>query len=146
MAMNPVSEIIQEKGSMVLCVNHDDSVLHAIGLMAEVNIGAVLVKKNKEIAGIFTERDYMQKIALKSRSSADTPVEEVMSAPVIQAKPTDTVSECLEIMSNCRCRHLPVVDGEQLLGIISIGDLVKIVVEEKQAQIEQLNQYIAGSY
>jgi CBS domain-containing protein len=69
-----------------------------------------------------------------------------MSSPVILAKPTDSVEECMEVMTNCRCRHLPVVDGDQLLGIVSIGDLVKIVVEEKQAQIEQLNHYIAGSY
>lgn len=144
--MKAVSEIIQQKGSMVLCVDEHESVLDAISLMAEVNIGAVLVKRHEEITGIFTERDYMQKIALKSRSSSDTPVRDVMSSPVILAKPTDSVEECMEVMTNCRCRHLPVVDGDQLLGIVSIGDLVKIVVEEKQAQIEQLNQYIAGSY
>lgn len=146
MTMKLVSEIIQQKGGMVLCVNHNDSVLEAISLMAEVNIGAVLVKRQDEIAGIFTERDYLQKIALKARSSTDTPVEDVMSTPVIFAKSTDSIEECMEVMTNCRCRHLPVVDGDTLLGIVSIGDLVKIVVEEKQAQIEQLNQYIAGSY
>lgn len=146
MTMTPVSDIIQEKGGMVLCVDQNDSVLEAISLMAEVNIGAVLVKRQEEIAGIFTERDYMQKIALKARASTDTPVRDVMSSPVVFAKPTDSIEQCMETMTNCRCRHLPVVDGDQLLGIISIGDLVKIVVEEKQEQIEQLNQYIAGSY
>jgi len=146
MVMKPVSEIIHQKGGMVLCVDHNQSVLEAISLMAEVNIGAVLVKEHDEIAGIFTERDYLQKIALKARSSTETPVRDVMSSPVVFAKPTDSVEECMEVMTNCRCRHLPVADGNQLLGIVSIGDLVKIVVEAKQAEIEQLNQYIAGSY
>ena len=145
-AVKPVSEIIDHKGGMVLCVGHNEPVLDAISLMAEVNIGAVLVKQDDAIGGIFTERDYLQKIALKARSSTDTPVRDVMSSPIIAAKPTDSVSECMEIMTRCGCRHLPVMDGNKLLGIISIRDLVKCVVEEKQSQIEQLNQYIAGSY
>lgn len=144
--MKPVSEIIDQKGSMVLCVDQNESVLDAISLMADVNIGAVLVKRHDTIAGIFTERDYLQKIALKSRSSSDTTVKEVMTAPVISAKPDDTVAHCMEVMTNCRCRHLPIVDGDKLLGIVSIGDLVKSIVEDKQSEIDQLNQYIAGSY
>ena len=144
--MKPISEILENKGSMVLCVDENESVLDAISLMANVNIGAVLVKRHETIAGIFTERDYLQKIALASRASSDTPVKEVMSSPVISAKPDDTVSQCLEVMNNCRCRHLPIVEDDKLLGIISIGDLVKSLVEEKQAEIDQLNQYIAGSY
>ena len=114
--------------------------------MADVNIGAVLVKRQNTIAGIFTERDYLQKIALKSRSSRETSVKEVMTSPVISAKPTDTVSDCLQTMTNCRCRHLPIVEGDELLGIVSIGDLVKSIVDEKETEIEQLSQYIAGSY
>lgn len=144
--MKPISEILENKGAMVLCVDENESVLDAISLMANVNIGAVLVKRHETIAGIFTERDYLQKIALASRVSADTPVKEVMSSPVISAKPSDTVDQCLEVMTNCRCRHLPIVENDTLLGIISIGDLVKTIVEEKQAEIDQLNQYIAGSY
>lgn len=144
--MKPVSEIIDQKGSMVLCVDQNESVLDAISLMADVNIGAVLVKRHDTIAGIFTERDYLQKIALKSRSSSDTTVKEVMTAPVISAKPDDTVAHCMEVMTNCRCRHLPIVDGDKLLGIVSIGDLVKSIVEDKQSEIDQLSQYIAGSY
>ena len=118
----------------------------AAGPVAPRGIGAVLVKRHETIAGIFTERDYLQKIALASRASSETPVKDVMSSPVISAKPDDTVSQCLEVMTNCRCRHLPIVEDDKLLGIISIGDLVKSIVEEKQAEIDQLNQYISGSY
>jgi len=144
--MTPVSEIINRKGSMVLCVDQSESVFDAISLMAEVNIGAVLVRENETITGIFTERDYLQKIALKSRSSKDTRVTEVMSSPVISASPNDTVEKCLEIMTTCRCRHLPIVEGGELLGIVSIGDLVKTILEEKESEIQQLSHYITGSY
>ena len=114
--------------------------------MSELNVGAVLVKKHDSISGIFTERDYLQKIALKSLSSRDTIVSDVMSSPVITASPHDSVQHCMETMTSCRCRHLPVVDGEELLGIVSIGDLVKKMLEEKESEIEQLSHYITGSY
>ncbi len=144
--MSTISEIIDRKGGLVLSVDHNDSVFDAISLMAEVNVGAVLVKKRNTISGIFTERDYLQKIALASRSSKETPVHEVMSTPVITASPHDSIQTCMETMTRCRCRHLPVVDGEELLGIVSIGDLVKKVLDEKESEIEQLSQYITGSY
>ncbi|NND45571.1 MAG: CBS domain-containing protein [Xanthomonadales bacterium] len=144
--MTAISEIIDRKGGMVLSVDQGDSVFDAIRLMADVNVGAVLVKKGNEISGIFTERDYLQKIALNSRSSRETMVSEVMSSPVITASPHDSVQECMETMTNCRCRHLPVVDGEELLGIVSIGDLVKKLLEEKESEVQQLSHYIAGSY
>jgi len=131
---------------MVLAVKQDDSVFDAIRLMAEVNVGAVLVTEGKSIIGIFTERDYLQKIALNSRSSRNTKVKEVMSSPVITATPHDSVRQSMETMTSCRCRHLPVVEGEELLGIVSIGDLVKKLLEEKESEIEQLSHYIAGSY
>lgn len=131
---------------MVLCVDRNESVFDAISLMADVNIGAILVKQQDTIAGIFTERDYLQKIALKNRSSRDTSVYEVMTSPVITAGPDDSVDQCMETMTNCRCRHLPVVRDGELLGILSIGDLVKSIVDEKQAEIDQLSHYIAGSY
>ncbi len=144
--MSSISEIIDRKGGMVLTVDHNDSVFEAISLMAEVNIGAVLVKKRDTIAGIFTERDYLQKIALMSRSSRQTPVRDVMSYPVISAEPGNSIQHCLEIMTNCRCRHLPVVENGELLGIVSIGDLVKKMLEEKDSEIQQLSHYITGSY
>lgn len=144
--MTAVSKIIEHKGGMVLCVDQNEPVFDAISLMAEVNIGAVLVKRNDTIAGIFTERDYLQKIVLKDRASHNTKVGDVMSSPVISARPGDSVDACLETMTSCRCRHLPVVEDGQLLGIVSIGDLVKQLLDEKESEIEQLNQYIAGSY
>ncbi|MBT8062130.1 MAG: CBS domain-containing protein [Xanthomonadales bacterium] len=144
--MSTISEIIDRKGGLVLAVKQNDSVFDAIRLMAEVNVGAVLVTEEKSIIGIFTERDYLQKIALNSRSSRNTEVKEVMSSPVITATPHDSVRQCMETMTSCRCRHLPVVDGEELLGIVSIGDLVKKLLEEKESEIEQLSHYIAGSY
>ena len=144
--MTNVSEIIDRKGGMVLSVDQNDSVFDAICLMAEVNVGAVLVKKGDTISGIFTERDYLQKIALNSRSSRNTPVREVMSSPVITAAPSDTVQHCMETMTTCRCRHLPVVENNELLGIVSIGDLVKRLLDEKENEVRQLSQYITGSY
>jgi CBS domain-containing protein len=144
--MTKIAEIIESKGDMVLSVDRDDPVFDAICLMSEVNVGAVLVKENDAIAGIFTERDYLQKIALNSRSSRNTKVGEVMSSPVITAGPEDSVQQCMETMTQCRCRHLPIVQDGELLGIVSIGDLVKRMLEEKETEVAALSQYIAGSY
>ena len=144
--MTKISEILENKGEMVLTVGIDESVLDAINLMAQVNIGAVLVQEDDRIAGIFTERDYLQKIALKSLSSKDTRVGDVMTTPVVSADPSDSVQQCMETMTTCRCRHLPVVKNGELLGIVSIGDLVKKMLDVKEAEVKQLNQYIAGTY
>jgi CBS domain-containing protein len=144
--MSKVSEILEHKGGMVLSVDINESVLDAINLMAQVNIGAVLVQENDSISGIFTERDYLQKIALQSRSSQDTRVGDVMTTPVISADPGDSVQQCMETMTTCRCRHLPVVENGKLLGIVSIGDLVKKMLDEKQSEVEKLSQYITGTY
>ena len=131
---------------MVLSVEIGESVFDAISLMAEVNIGAVLVQQDDTIAGIFTERDYLQKVALKSLTSKEVKVGDVMSNPVITADPADSIQQCMETMTSCHCRHLPVVENGKLLGIVSIGDLVKRLVDEKESEIEQLNQYITGTY
>ena len=144
--MSKVSEIIEHKGGMVLSVAADETVIAAISLMAQVNIGAVLVQENETISGIFTERDYLQKIALQSRSSQDTKVGDVMTTPVISADPDDSVQQCMETMTTCHCRHLPVVENGKLLGIVSIGDLVKKMLDEKQNEVEKLSQYITGTY
>jgi CBS domain-containing protein len=144
--MSRVSEILEQKGAMVLSVDVNETVLHAISLMAEVNVGAVLVQKDETIAGIFTERDYLQKIALKSRSSQTTKVGDVMTTPVISAEPGDSVQQCMETMTTCHCRHLPVVENGTLLGIVSIGDLVKKMLDEKQNEVEKLSEYITGTY
>ena len=144
--MSRVSEILENKGGLVLSVDVNETVFDAISLMAELNIGAVLVQKNDTISGIFTERDYLQKIALKSRSSQNTKVGDVMTSPVISADPGDSIQQCMETMTTCHCRHLPVVDNGKLLGIVSIGDLVKKMLDEKQQEVEKLSQYITGTY
>jgi len=131
---------------MVLSVDADETVFDAINLMAQVNIGAVLVQNGDEISGIFTERDYLQKIALKSLSSQETRVGDVMTSPVISADPEDSIQRCMETMTACRCRHLPVVKDGKVLGIVSIGDLVKRMLDEKETEVEKLSQYITGSY
>lgn len=144
--MSSVSQILELKGGMVLSVEAGDTVFDAISLMADVNIGAVLVQQDSTIIGIFTERDYLQKVALKSRSSKTLKVSEVMTSPVITVAPGDSVQQCMETMTTCRCRHLPVVEHDQLLGIVSIGDLVKVLVDEKESEIAQLSHYITGTY
>ena len=144
--MSTVSEILENKGAMVLSVAADESVFDAINLMAQVNIGAVLVQAGDAISGIFTERDYLQKIALKSLSSQETRVGDVMTSPVISASPEDSIQRCMETMTTCRCRHLPVVENGKLLGIVSIGDLVKKMLSEKETEVEKLSEYITGSY
>jgi len=144
--MASISEILEHKGGMVLSVNVKETVYDAISLMAQVNVGAVLVQNGDIISGIFTERDYLQKIALKSLSSQKTLVGDVMTSPVISADPDDSIQKCMETMTSCHCRHLPVVENGKLLGIVSIGDLVKRLLDEKASEVEQLSQYITGSY
>jgi CBS domain-containing protein len=144
--MSTVSQILEHKGGMVLSVDSNETVFDAISLMAQVNIGAILVQNDDAISGIFTERDYLQKIALKSLSSQETRVGDVMTSPVITADPGDSIQQCMETMTTCHCRHLPVVENGKLLGIVSIGDLVKRMLDEKESEVEQLNQYISGTY
>ena len=144
--MSKVSEILKNKGDMVLSVESSESVFDAICLMSELNIGAVLVQDNDTISGIFTERDYLQKIALKSLSSKETRIGDVMTKPVISAEPDDSVQKCMEIMTTCRCRHLPIVNKGKLLGIVSIGDLVKRLLDDKQTEVKKLSEYITGTY
>jgi len=129
-----------------MTVDVGETVFDAISLMAQVNIGAVLVQKDDTISGIFTERDYLQRIALQSLSSKQTKVGDVMTSPVISADPDDSVQQCMETMTTCRCRHLPVVKSGKLLGIVSIGDLVKKMLDEKQHEVDNLSQYITGTY
>ena len=144
--MSRVSEILEHKGGMVLSVDISESVFDAITLMAQLNIGAVLIQQNESIAGIFTERDYLQRIALQSLSSKQTKVGDVMTSPVISADPGDSIQHCMETMTTCHCRHLPVVENGKLLGIVSIGDLVKKMLDEKRNEVENLRQYITGTY
>ena len=120
------------------------SVFDALKVMADKNIGALLVMEAEEVAGIITERDYARKVALMSRSSKQTPVREIMTSAVMYVHPDQTSEDCMVLMTENRLRHLPVVDGGRLLGIISIGDLVKDIIAEQRFTIEQLEHYISG--
>jgi CBS domain-containing protein len=141
--MKSVSELLDRKGGQVWAVAPGDSVLDAIRLMAEKGIGAVLVRDGERLAGILSERDYARKIILQGKSSKDTPVREIMTSELITVRPSQTVQDCMALMTQSRIRHLPVVEGEKLVGILSIGDLVKEVIEDQKFQIQQLQSYIA---
>jgi CBS domain-containing protein len=142
--MRNASQILERKGDRVVSVGREAPVLEAIRLMAEHHIGAVLVIDDGQLLGIASERDYARKVVLQGRSSSDTPVHAIMSAPVVCVGPQDTVADCMAIMTERHIRHLPVIDGGRLAGILSIGDLVKELIEEQKQEISYLQQYIAG--
>ncbi|MEO7326893.1 MAG: CBS domain-containing protein [Dokdonella sp.] len=142
--MLQVKHLLAEKGGQVHTIGPDDPVLVAIQTMADRVIGALLVMHGDDLIGIVSERDYARKVILKGRSSSDTPVRDIMTASVISVNPADTVETCMRLCTDSRVRHLPVVEGGKVVGIVSIGDLVKAVISEQGAQIEQLQRYIAG--
>jgi CBS domain-containing protein len=142
--MRNVSQIMERKGSQVVSVTRNSPVLEAIRVMAEHHIGAVLVMEGDQLLGIASERDYARKVILQGRSSHDTPVAVIMSSPVVCVGPHDSIAECMSIMTEKHIRHLPVVEGERVVGVISIGDLVKEMIEEQKQEISLLQQYIAG--
>ena len=143
--MTAVADILKSKSdNTVHAIAPGDSVLDALQRMAEKRIGALLVMEGETIVGIVTERDYARKIALLGRTSAATLVRDVMTADVMYVRPTQTSQECMALMTENRLRHLPVVDGARLVGLISIGDLVKDIISEQQLIIEQLEHYITG--
>lgn len=144
--MSMIRDILGRKGKSVLTSKSTASVLEAITLMSQANIGALVIQDGDQPCGIFTERDYLRKIVLKGRSSSSTPLCDVMSAPLITVAATDSPDTAMEIMTTCRCRHLIVTEGEEMVGIVSVGDLVKHMLQEKEAEVEHLAQYIAGSY
>src|ERR1700736_6203196 len=137
-----VKHLIGRKGRTLYSVEPEDPVLEAIRQMADQHVGALLVMKGTELKGIISERDYARKVILHGRSSAETPVWQIMSSPVITVSPEQTVQDCMKLMTESRVRHLPVVEGGKVIGIVSIGDLVKTVIEEQQQTIEQLESYI----
>lgn len=142
--MLQVKHLLAEKGSHVHTIGADEPVLAAIKAMADRYIGALLVLDGGKLVGIVSERDYARKVILKGRSSDATPVRDIMSAPVISVDPADTVDTCMRLCTDSRVRHLPVVEAGKVVGIVSIGDLVKAVISEQGTQIEQLQRYIAG--
>lgn len=142
--MRNVSQILERKGSRVVAIAEDEPVLEAVRLMAEHHIGAVVVMRGEELAGIASERDYARKVVLEGRSSRDTSVATIMSSPVVCVGPSESVSDCMAIMTERHIRHLPVLDGGRVLGIVSIGDLVKEVIEDQKQEISLLQQYISS--
>ncbi|MCH7505728.1 MAG: CBS domain-containing protein [Proteobacteria bacterium] len=144
--MSTIHDVLGRKGGTVLTVEGSMSVFDAIKTMSEANIGALVIQDNEQPVGIFTERDYMKKIALKGRSSSTTAVADVMSSPLITVDIGESVQIAMETMTQCSCRHLVVMDKESMAGIISLGDTVKHMLLDKEAEIEQLSSYIAGSY
>jgi CBS domain-containing protein len=142
--MRTISQILEEKGREVLSIHPGASVYNAIEVMAENGIGALMVMEGTRPVGLFSERDYARNVTLKGLSSRDTEVSEVMTRHVYCVRPEQTLEECMALMTEKRVRHLPVTEGDRLVGIISIGDLVKSIIAEQQFIIEQLEHYICG--
>ncbi|MES9993949.1 MAG: CBS domain-containing protein [Candidatus Thiodiazotropha sp.] len=142
--MQTVNQLLQRKGYDVATIDSSVSVFEALKIMAEKGIGSLVVQENAKIVGLFSERDYARNVILKGRTSKDTRVQEIITSQVIVVNPDQTVEECMAIMTDKRIRHLPVMKDNELIGIISIGDLVKAIIEEQQFVIEQLVSYING--
>lgn len=142
--MRLVKHLLEGKGNQVWSIAPDKPVLDAIRIMADRTIGALLVMEGAQLAGIVSERDYARKVILKGRSSADTPVREIMSAPVTTVAPGDSVNHCMKLMTDKRMRHLPVVEQGKVVGVVSIGDLVKAVIEDQAQELEHMQRYISG--
>ena len=140
--MKTVRQLLQAKGSQIYTIAPDARVFDALKLMAEKNVGALVVTEGGRLAGIMSERDYARKVILLSKSSHDIAVSDIMTAKVITVHPGQTVEECMTLMTEKRIRHLPVTDGERVIGMLSIGDLVKEVIAEQEATIKQLESYI----
>jgi CBS domain-containing protein len=143
--MAAVKNILESKGTAIFTITPLTSVYHALELMVEKNVSALLVMENDVLAGIFTERDYARKVALKGKSSKDTVIGDIMTRDLITVKPESSIDECMELMTGKYIRHLPVVDGGKLTGIISIGDVVRTIIQEQKSIIGHMEQYIAGS-
>ena len=139
-----VTHLLTTKGKDLWCVDADQPVLEAIQIMADRRVGALPVMRAGELVGVVSERDYARKVILLGRSSAETPVWQIMSSPVVTVGPGETVRHCMEIMTERRIRHLPVVEDGATVGMISIGDLVRAVIEEQRETIEQLEKFISG--
>ena len=142
--MKTVHQLLETKGSAVVSVSPEAKVIDALRVMAEREIGAVLVVDNDRLVGVMSERDYARKVILKGKSSQDTYVREIMTERVVYVRPQQTVPECMALMTNKRVRHLPVLEGDRLIGVLSLGDLVKETISEQQFIIQQLENYIRG--
>ncbi len=141
-----VKEILSEKGDQVWSTSPDTTVFDALRFMSEKGIGAVVVMDNQEVVGVFSERDYARKVILEGKSSKDLPVKEIMTRRVMFVKPENSTEECMALMTDKHIRHLPVAVDDKLVGILSIGDIVKAIISQQEFVIEQLENYITGAY
>jgi CBS domain-containing protein len=139
-----INEILQHKAAPVWSIGSDASVFDAVQLMADKNIGALLVMDDGKLVGVVSERDYARKVALKGKRSHDTKIREIVSSPVISVGPSHSVEDCMRLMTDHRVRHLPVLEGDKVVGVVSIGDLVNWVITAQSAAIQQLQTYIGG--
>lgn len=142
--MKTLRRVLESKGDQIFSIGPDASVFDALGEMSERGIGALIVLEAGKVIGIFSERDYARKIILVGKSSHETPVRDIMTARVVCARADLTLEECLALMTDKRIRHLPVMDGEDLVGVVSIGDLVKGIIEDQRFRINQLESYVSG--
>jgi CBS domain-containing protein len=142
--MTSVAHLLHAKGHAAWAIPPDASVYEAIKLMADKEVGALLVMEGQRLVGIVSERDYARKVILQGKSSRDTPVREIMTGKVFYVRPDQTVEDCMALMTAHRIRHLPVLDDDRVIGVVSIGDLVKAVISEQEVRIQQLEQYITG--
>jgi CBS domain-containing protein len=142
----PIDILLASKGAQAWSVGPRTTVFEAIKLMAEKNVGALLVTENEKLLGVISERDYTRNVVLKGKSSKQTPVIEIISPEPVVASPADKVVDCMRLMTQKRVRHLPVMDGDRIAGIISIGDLVNWTISAQSAAIDQLHRYISGEY
>jgi len=142
--MGTVSNILKTKGNITFSITPDTAVYNALEVMVEKNVSALLVVKNEKLVGIFTERDYARKVILKGKASRETLIEEIMTEDLITVSPDSTIDDCMRLMTSKFIRHLPVVEDGNLVGIISIGDLVKYVIEEQKFIIQNMEHYITG--
>ena len=142
--MTTVRHLLGSKKPALFTIGPDAPVLEAVRSMAEHGVGALLVMRGDALAGIVSERDYARKVVLLGRASADTPIAQIMSSPVVTVSPDTNVQRCMVLMTERRIRHLPVVEGGRVIGVVSIGDLVKSVIQEQQRTIEELESYIHG--
>ena len=140
----PISSLLHHKGSTVWSITPEATVFDAIKLMSDKNVGALPVISHGMLTGIFTERDYTRKVALQGKTSKQTLVKEVLSREIVTVMPSDSIEDCMRIMTESRVRHLPVLQGEELVGIVSIGDLVNWTISAQDATIAQMEQYISG--
>jgi CBS domain-containing protein len=142
--MRPILELLEKHGGSIWSLNPEDSVYQALEMLADCNVGALLVMEGTKLVGVFSERDYTRKIALAGRSSKDTKVKDIMTSKVLVVSPQTRTQECMALMSQKKIRHLPVVDGDKVLGMVSISDLMDDIIKDHEKTISQLQSYISG--